>query len=126
MDALTRYFPVAGRLCMAAVFLYSGQDKLRHRADALAEVRALGLPAPPLIVAGTSGAQLLGGLSIVLNLFIFWGALMLAGFTAVATLAGHRAWLLKGTAARAEFTTVLEHLAIIGGLLLVAADGLRE
>ena len=126
MDVLTRYIPVVGRLCIAAVFLYSGQDKLRHRADAIAEVRALGLPAPALIVAGTSVTQVLGGISIVLNLFAFWGALMLAGFTAVATLTGHRAWLLKGAAARAEFTTMLEHLAIIGGLLLVAVDGLRE
>jgi hypothetical protein len=33
---------------------------------------------------------------------------------------GHRFWLLHGQVARHEFTTALEHLAIVGGLLLVA------
>src|ERR1700678_1341256 len=124
-EFLTRYTPEVARLCMALVFLYSGQDKLRHRSDAIAEARELKLPAPGFVVTATVVTQRLGGISLALNLFAAWGALLLAGFTAVATLAGHRSWLLKGVAARQAFTTVLEHLAIIGGLLLVFVEGLR-
>jgi uncharacterized membrane protein YphA (DoxX/SURF4 family) len=45
-------------------------------------------------------------------------------FTAAATVLGHRFWLLKGKAAQQELTTSLEHLAIIGGLILLVAVSL--
>jgi hypothetical protein len=48
----------------------------------------------------------------------------LAGCTALATLLGHRFWLLRGQAAREMFTTALEHVAIISGLLLFALQRL--
>jgi uncharacterized membrane protein YphA (DoxX/SURF4 family) len=47
------------------------------------------------------------------------GAAFLALFTAAATVLGHRFWLLRGKQAQQELTTSLEHLAIIGGLLLL-------
>ena len=96
---LSSYGIVAARLLLAAVFLYSGQDKLRHWPASLREVAALGI-----------GAAV--------------GAALLAGFTIVATLLGHRFWLLHGSEARRELTTSLEHLAIVGGLVLVGVGAL--
>ena len=118
--------PFAARLCMAAVFLYSGQDKARHWSKAVGEVRELELPGPPaLMAASTIIVQLIGGLSLLTNVLPAAGAALLAVFTAAATLIGHRYWLLTGDPAKAAFTTFLEHLAIIGGLLLVIVDALR-
>jgi putative oxidoreductase len=51
------------------------------------------------------------------------GALVLLAFTAAATLMGHRFWTMRGIAFRESLTTALEHLAIMGGLLLIAAAG---
>jgi uncharacterized membrane protein YphA (DoxX/SURF4 family) len=48
------------------------------------------------------------------------GALLLAGFTVTATVVGHRFWLRRGTEFRHELTTSLEHVAIVGGLLLLS------
>jgi putative oxidoreductase len=48
------------------------------------------------------------------------GALLLAGFTVAATLLGQRFWLRSGAEFRHELTTSLEHVAIVGGLLLVS------
>jgi putative oxidoreductase len=119
------YGPLAARACMAVVFLYSGQDKLRHWTKAEGEVRALGLPAPALMAASTIAVQLLGGILLVTGFEAAAGAMLLAGFTVAATLLGHRYWLLTGDPAKQAFTTSLEHLAIIGGLLLVAVDAVR-
>jgi putative oxidoreductase len=100
---------IAARVLLAAVFLYSGQDKLRYRRTSVAEVVELGVPYPVLFAAATIAAQLVGGLSVALDIYPAIGAALLAGFTIAATLLGHRFWLLHG--ARQELTTSLEHVA---------------
>jgi uncharacterized membrane protein YphA (DoxX/SURF4 family) len=107
---------------LASVFLYSGSQKLFHWQDSVEEVTALGLPAPRLCAVLTCATQLAGGAMVASGIFAAEGAVLLAGFTVVATALGHRFWLLRGQPARREFTTALEHLAIISGLLLLAAS----
>jgi uncharacterized membrane protein YphA (DoxX/SURF4 family) len=117
-DLLVAYGPAGTRLCLAAVFLYSGQDKLRHWRESVAEVDELGLPFPAVLAAATIAVQLIGGMSVLLGIGLMAGAALLALFTVFATLIGHRFWLHRGREARRELTTSLEHLAIVGGLLL--------
>jgi putative oxidoreductase len=52
--------------------------------------------------------------------FVWFGALLLAGFTIAATLLGHRFWLRRRSEFHHELTTNLEHVAIVGGLLLLS------
>jgi uncharacterized membrane protein YphA (DoxX/SURF4 family) len=113
------------RLLMAVVFLYSGQDTLRHWRAGVAEFAELGIPFSGLFAAATIATQLLGGLSVATGVGAAFGAALLAGFTIAATVLGHRFWLMRGDAAKREFTTSLEHVAIVGGLILVIVDSLR-
>ena len=115
-------FPVAG-LCLAAVFLYSGVDKLCHWRASIEEVRGDGLPWPAAFAAATVLTQLVGGCLVATGFFAWIGALLLAGFTVAATLLGHRFWLRRGAEFRHELTTSLEHVAIVGGLLLLSFVG---
>ena len=108
------------RLCLAAVFLYSGTDKLRHWRDGVAEVSGLGIPLPHIFAALTILAQLIGGVMVASGVGATIGALLLAAFTVTATVLGHRFWLLHGNRAKMELITSLEHVAIVGGLLLLA------
>jgi len=112
-------FPIA-RLCLAAVFLYSGIDKLWHWRSSIEEVRSDGLPWPAAFAGATVFTQLVGGILVATDFFAWLGALLLAGFTAAATLVGHRFWLRHGAEFRRELTTSLEHVAIVGGLLLLS------
>ena len=112
-------FPIA-RLCLAAVFLYSGVDKLWHWRSSIEEVRSDGLPWPAAFAGATVFTQLVGGILVATGFFAWLGALLLAGFTAAATLVGHRFWLRHGAEFRRELTTSLEHVAIVGGLLLLS------
>jgi uncharacterized membrane protein YphA (DoxX/SURF4 family) len=114
------------RALMAAVFLYSGQDKIRHWRAGVEEVSGLRMPMPQLFAAATIVVQIVGGLSVLSGIGLFFGAAVLALFTAAATILGHRFWLLHGQPAKQELTTTLEHLAIVGGLLLLAVSGLLQ
>jgi uncharacterized membrane protein YphA (DoxX/SURF4 family) len=125
-DIALPYGSLLARALLAAVFLYSGQDKLRHWTAAVAEVAALSMPWPRLFAGGTIAVQLLGGLAVLSGVGAALGAAVLGAFTIAATLLGHRFWLLHGDSARREFTTSLEHLAIVGGLLLVILNSLQQ
>jgi uncharacterized membrane protein YphA (DoxX/SURF4 family) len=118
-QALSLYGVPVARVMLAAVFLYSGQDKLRHWQASVAEVAQMGLPFPVAFAAATILTQLLGGLAVAVGVAAPVGAALLAAFTVAATVLGHRFWLLHGEAAREALTTSLEHVAIVGGLLLV-------
>jgi uncharacterized membrane protein YphA (DoxX/SURF4 family) len=124
-DAVVTYGTVLARACLAAVFLYSGQDKLRRWEAGVKEVEDLGLPWPRFFAAATIATQLLGGLSVLTGIGMAFGAAALAFFTLAATALGHPFWRLRGDRARQQFTTSLEHLAIVGGLLLLIVTSLR-
>ena len=114
---------LVARVFLSAVYLFSGIDKLIHRADAIAELRALKLPNPELLRPLVIAVQLVGGLMVLLGVRAGWGAALLLGFTALATLIAHRPFDHQGPARRMQFTIALEHLAICGGLLLLVFFG---
>jgi putative oxidoreductase len=117
---MTEYGFLIARLCLAAVFLYSGVDKLTHWRASIEEVKGDGLPWPAAFAGATVFTQLVGGFLVATGFFAWLGALLLAGFTVAATLVGHRFWLRRGSEFAHELTTSLEHVAIVGGLLLLA------
>jgi uncharacterized membrane protein YphA (DoxX/SURF4 family) len=124
-EAAISYGILLARVLLSAVFLYSGQDKLRHWQSGVREVADLGLPWPLLFAAATIATQLLGGLAVLTGIGAAWGAAVLALFTIAATVLAHRFWLLHGDRAKQEFTTSMEHLAIVGGLLLLALTSMH-
>jgi uncharacterized membrane protein YphA (DoxX/SURF4 family) len=114
------YGILAARICLAIVFLYSGIDKALHWKSSVDEVRGLGLPWPSVCAAMTIATQLLGGALVASGYAVWVGALLLGGFTIAATALGHRFWLYRGEEFRRELTTTLEHVAILGGFVLIA------
>jgi uncharacterized membrane protein YphA (DoxX/SURF4 family) len=117
---MIEYGFLIARLCLAAVFLYSGVDKLWHWRSSIEEVKSDGLPWPTAFAGATVFTQLVGGFMVATGFFAWLGALLLAGFTVAATLVGHRFWLRRGSEFAHELTTSLEHVAIVGGLLLLS------
>ena len=94
---MIEYGFLIARLCLAAVFLYSGVDKLWHWRSSIEEVRGDGLPWPAAFTGATVFTQLVGGCLVATGFFAWLGALVLAGFTAAATVVGHRFWLRRGS-----------------------------
>ena len=114
---------VTARCCLAAVFLYSGITKLAFSSAGLREFAALGIPLPALILSATIVVQIGAGLALAIGWRSRAAALTLAAFTGLATLVGHPFWAFEGADFHRQLTTALEHLAIIGGLVLIASVG---
>jgi putative oxidoreductase len=108
---------------IAAPFLLSAVSKLRDWSAGLAEVRALGLPLPTLVLAATVVLQLGGGAMVALGWHARWAAAALAAFTLLASLMAHPFWRASGAAAQQQRVTFSEHLAIVGGLMFVVVHG---
>jgi uncharacterized membrane protein YphA (DoxX/SURF4 family) len=110
------------RLLLASVFIASGAMKLFDFTGAVAEVRTFTGVEPAALVAGLviviqlSGSALLimGGRGASI------GCALLAGFTFAATLLGHAFWMKDGPQQARDFITFLEHMGLIGGLILAA------
>jgi putative oxidoreductase len=117
---------LGARLCLAAVFLYSGVDKLIGWPGAVAEAAALGLPWPAVAMALTIAAQLAGGLSVLFGMYARAGAALLLAFTVAATLFAHWPGGLAAEELRRQLTVSLEHLAIVGGFIALLAVGPGE
>jgi putative oxidoreductase len=117
------YAPLVARICLSAVYLYSGITKLIDIPAGLAEVTALGMPAPRLFLVLTILVQLGGGLMIFAGLWTRLAAFGLIGFTVVATAIAHNPFGLDGVEFQRQLTTTLEHLAIVGGFILLIAEG---
>lgn len=124
---MTLFAALLARLALASAFLVSGVTKLFDFPAAIAEIHGLTgfSPAAPLAAAviatqlGGSGLLVAGGRAAQL------GAILLGGFTLVATLLAHRYWTMSGPIRFAEMNSFYEHVGLVGAFALVAL-GPRE
>jgi transmembrane protein len=75
---------------------------------------------PAALVAALVIATQLGGSGLVIagGKLAWIGAVLLAGFTALATLLAHSFWAKTGIEQVRDLTTFFEHVGLIGGFLL--------
>ncbi len=116
------------RLALVSPFLVSGVLKALDFSGAVAEVRGLvGLEPAGLLAALVIATQLGGSVLLIAGGRLAWiGAVLLAGFTAMATLLAHSFWTKSGIEAAHDLTTFFEHVGLIGGFLLVAILGAQR
>ena len=112
---------VAARCGLASAFLLSGVLKLTDFGGAIGEIRALTALEPAAAFAAAVIAVQLGGGAMLLvgGRAAQLAALLLGGFTLVATLVAHDFWNKTGIAAVRDATTFFEHMGLIGGFALV-------
>lgn len=122
-DSVLAWVLLAARISLAMVFLVSGLHKGIWHRKAVEEFRAAGVPLIGVTLPLTIGLHLVGSICLILGLFTAKAALALAVFTVVATLWVHDFWRLAGTERLARSRIALAHLAVVGGLLLLAAVG---
>lgn len=87
------------------------------------EMRAAGLIPPEAFAVAVTAVQLTGSLLIILNRHAWLGAGALGVFLALTIPIGHPFWTLAEPQRTTSFFTVLEHISLIGGLMVVAALG---
>lgn len=103
----------------------SGIAKLFDFGGALGEARHFGLEPAALVVVLTIAVQIVGSLLVIIGQRAWLGAGALGVFTGAATLIAHPYWQVADPVARFhERNTFLEHVGLIGGLMIAAI--LRE
>ncbi len=80
---------LVARICVAAVYLYSGIDKIVNWPWSIGFINGLRLPHAPLVLAATIAVQLIGAVAIPSGFHAREGARLLLVFTVLATLVAH-------------------------------------
>lgn len=114
-------FAILAATLLTLPYWTSGIAKLTDLPGALGEARYFGLEPAMLTVATTILVQIGGSLLIIVGRQAWLGAGALGVFTAIATLIAHPFWQVADPMARFhDGNTFLEHIGLIGGLMLAA------
>lgn len=110
------------RAVLTLLFWSAGLFGLFNFSAVVAEVRAVGLPYEKLVAAATVLLQLGGSFLVITNFAkLGWiGAIALAIFTLLTIPFGHAFWTFSEPRRTAELHIALEHITVVGGLLLAA------
>jgi putative oxidoreductase len=113
-----------GRLLLGGLFVVGGIHHFFILPGITSALVARGVPMARVALIAASVFQILAGLLVILGLWVAPAALGLVVFTVVASFLMLNFWDLEGQARDAARTGWLTNLAIIGGLLIVAATAL--
>jgi putative oxidoreductase len=116
--------PLAGRLLIATIFLVAGIRKVLGFAGTVGYLTKLGFPAAEAFAVIAIVIEVGGAILLIAGWRTRWVAWLLVLFVAIATAMAHRFWEF-GDAAQFnnQMNHFLKNVAIIGGLLFVAAFG---
>lgn len=116
-------FLLIGRFLLALVYLVSGIHKGIWYQKAQLEFRQAGIPLVNAAIVVTVTLHLGAALLIIAGPFAREAALALVAFTTIATFMVHDFWNLSGMDRLIQSRIALAHMAIVGGLLFLAAMG---
>lgn len=123
LDFLKNPLALLGRLLMAWMFLPAGIGKITGFAGTVAYSASVGLPMPEVGSAVALVVEVVGGLALIVGFGTRWAALALAFFTLVASFFFHNYWALPVEQQMIPSLLFMKNMAIVGGLLTLAAWG---
>jgi putative oxidoreductase len=114
---------LVGRLCLAAIFLWSGVGKIGGFGGFVGNLASQGLPLPTLAALLGIALEAGGAALVMLGLFTRLAAAGLILFTIAATLIAHDFWTLEGPERSMQQIQFMKNLGLIGGFLLLIGSG---
>jgi len=123
IDALTgsTWFGFVARTILTFMFWASGLAKLIDFNGGMAEMAQFGLQPAAAFNVAVIITQLGGSALIIANRWTWLGAGGLAVFTALTVPIVHTFWKMDEPFKTMEFYVVMEHISIVGGLMVVAS-----
>ncbi|HXW54995.1 MAG TPA: DoxX family protein [Candidatus Cybelea sp.] len=122
-DSSTSIVPLFGRVLMAVIFLISGLFKIAGYGQIVAYAAAKGLPLAGVAIACAAAVEILGGLAVLVGFRVRIAAWVLFLYLIPTTFVFHRFWAVEGAVRQDNMVHFLKNLAIMGGLLVLAAYG---
>lgn len=122
-NALQNPLALIGRALLALLFVPAGFSKLTGFAGSVGYITSKGVPLPELAAAAAVGVELGLGLLLLVGFQTRWAALGIALFTLVISCIFHNFWGAPAAQVMAQSQLFFKNMAIVGGLLTVAAWG---
>ena len=122
-NTLQNPLALIGRALLALLFVPAGFSKLIGFAGSVAYITSKGVPLPELAAAAAVSVELGLGLLLLVGFQTRWAALGIALFTLVISCIFHNFWGVPAAQVMAQSQLFFKNMAIVGGLLTVAAWG---
>ena len=114
---------LAARLLFVVMFLPAGIGKLTGFAGTVGYIASVGLPLPTAGAAMALTVEILGSLALLAGFGTRIAALVLAAFTLMASFFFHAYWAVPADQAFVTQLLFFKNIAVVGGLLALAANG---
>jgi transmembrane protein len=119
----SNWFGLLARIVLTYMFWASGLAKLIDFNGGMAEMAQFGLQPAAVFNTLVIITQLGGSALIIANRYTWLGAGALGIFTALTIPLVHTFWTMEEPFRTIEFYVVMEHITVIGGLMVVAWKG---
>ena len=114
---------LVGRFLLALMFVLAGISKIGGFAGTVGYMQSKGMPMASVLAVLTIALEIGGGMALIVGWQTRWAALALALFTLVASLIFHDFWAMTGPAQMTNQLMFMKNMAVIGGMLVLAAFG---
>ncbi len=112
-----------GRILLALLFVPAGFGKVTGFAGTVGYIASKGVPLPELAAAAAIGVELGLGVLLLIGWQTRWTALGMSLFTLVISFIFHNFWAVPADQMLMQQQNFFKNMAIVGGLLTVAAWG---
>jgi putative oxidoreductase len=111
------------RLGLAALYLPSGFNKLLHIGSFANGLAARGVPAPTLLAILGAAVEFFGALAVLVGFRTRYAALLMIGFTIVASVVSHHFWDIHDVTRQMQYVQFMKNMAITAGFLFLFVHG---
>lgn len=123
MSSLQNASALIGRVLIAALFIPAGISKMAGFEGTVGYIASVGLPLATVGAVVAILVEVLAGAALLVGYRTKQAALVLALFTLVATVLFHNFWAMPADQAFMQQLMFMKNIAVVGGLLVVAALG---
>lgn len=120
MSYLEEYIPLIVRAMFAFSFIAAAVSNVFYKEKKIHTINERGLPFPVLVFWTGLVMQVAGSLAILFNVYLAYGALVLLGFTVLASAIFHDFWNSEGDAYRLKMQGLVSNISLAAGLILLA------
>lgn len=114
---------LGGRILISLIFVGSGLMKVMNFSMMTPMMEAKHFPLPAVALGAAAALEIFGGLAILAGLKTRIAAWLLFLFLIPTTLLFHNFWTMQGMERMDNQGHFMKNLAIMGGLLILAANG---
>ena len=123
MTSLQNASALIGRVLIAALFIPAGIGKIGGFEGTVGYIASVGLPLATVAAIVAILVEVVAGAALLVGYRTKQAALVLALFTLVATVLFHNFWAMPEDQAFVQQLMFMKNIAVVGGLLVVAALG---